>query len=123
MDGEPAILAVIRAILEDEGHRVTTSAVPLTLEQIAAVDPDLVLMDLLFQGRSAAVPLIEALRRSPAFAELPVILCTAATRVLEPLGDHLAALDVGVLTKPFDLSALLALIGAVAPDCREEAVV
>ena len=122
MDDEPAIIDVIQAALEDEGRRVTTSGVPLSVDEIEALAPDVLLLDLFFAGEPVTLPLIERVRACPALMRLPIILCTAATRALEPMVEQFAALDVQLLAKPFDLDDLLAMIDRVADAVRIDAV-
>jgi CheY-like chemotaxis protein len=113
MDDVPAILDILREIFEEDGHRVTTSQELLNLQQIRALRPDMIVSDLLFPGvQNAVEPFWRAARHDVVLASLPIILCTAASRIVqgEVMAQQLRALRVHVVLKPFDIDGLLALV-------------
>jgi DNA-binding response OmpR family regulator len=95
--------------LERAGYTVTTAAsAEEGLAQAAAVQPQLVLLDIGLPGMDG----LDALRQLRRQADLPVIFVTARRRELEQvLGLELGADDY--VTKPFDMEVLLARIKAV----------
>jgi DNA-binding response OmpR family regulator len=95
--------------LEQAGYRVTTSAKAEDALALCRHDPpDLVLLDIGLPGIDG----LEALRHFREIVGAPVIFVTARRRELdEALGLELGADDY--ITKPFDLSVLLARVKAV----------
>ena len=113
MDDTPVILELLQELLEDEGYRVTTCRDLLDLPQIRAVHPDVIVQDLRFAGvQEASSQLLTAARRDPALAHIPIILCTAAMRVVQDavMAEQLRQLRVRVVLKPFDIDELLAVL-------------
>jgi DNA-binding response OmpR family regulator len=95
--------------LEQAGYRMTTSANAEDALALSRRDPpDLVLLDIGLPGIDG----LEALRHFREIVGAPVIFVTARRRELdEALGLELGADDY--ITKPFDLSVLLARVKAV----------
>lgn len=95
--------------LEQAGYRTTTAANAEDALALSRRDaPDLVLLDIGLPGMDG----LEALRHFQDIVGVPVIFVTARRRDLdEVLGLELGADDY--ITKPFDLSVLLARIKAV----------
>jgi DNA-binding response OmpR family regulator len=95
--------------LEQAGYRTTTAANAEDALALSRRDsPDLVLLDIGLPGMDG----LEALRHFQEIVGVPVIFVTARRRELdEALGLELGADDY--ITKPFDLSVLLARIKAV----------
>ena len=119
IDDDPSIVALYRDVLEDERYRVATTASPeLAPAAVAALGPDLLLLDLRFGHDVGGVDLIARLRGDPATRTLPVLVCSAATALLAELDDQLRAWDCGVLAKPFGLDDLLAAVarGLASPE-------
>jgi DNA-binding response OmpR family regulator len=110
VDDEPHILEVVRAYLTREGHQVTTASDGDTaLEQVAADQPDLVVLDVMLPRRSGFDVLRELRASSPGPA---VIMLTAR----DDLVDRVAGLEIGAddyVAKPFEPRELVARVGAV----------
>ena len=114
LEDTPAILDLLRDLLEDEGYRVSTSEEPLGLAAIAALAPDIIVLDLLFAHTlDAGWQFMTMVRLDPALRRLPLILCTAmAERVQEPaMAVQLHQQGIRVLLKPFDLKDLVTIVG------------
>ena len=111
IDDDRSTLELYREILEEEGYAVTAAVSP-DLEPAAVTNlaPDLILLDLLFAHERRGVTFLEALKAHPATLPVPVLVCSADTRLLDELHDRLVAWDCGVLAKPFGLDELLAAI-------------
>jgi DNA-binding response OmpR family regulator len=95
--------------LERAGYRVSTAATAEDALALARRDPpDLILLDIGLPGMDG----LDALKQFKQQADLPVIFLTSHHRELDQaLGLELGADDY--VTKPFDLSVLLARIKAV----------
>jgi DNA-binding response OmpR family regulator len=109
IDDDALLRRSLAFALERAGYRVTTAATAEDgLALVAAVQPDLVLLDIGLPGMDG----LDALRQLRRHADLPVIFVTARRRELEQvLGLELGADDY--VTKPFDVEVLLARIKAV----------
>ena len=111
-DDDPDIVQFVRVNLELEGFEVVTAADgKQALDSVIEHPPDLVLLDIMMpemDGLSA----LRRMRAHPAAANTSVILLTA--RALPD--DRVAGLELGAddyVTKPFDVSELMARVKAV----------
>ncbi|MFN8594172.1 MAG: response regulator [Thermomicrobiales bacterium] len=110
IDDTPEILDLLRELLEDEGYRVSTSREPLDLPGIKALAPDLIVQDVLFpNSREKGWNLLTLIQIDPELARIPLVLCTAASGLVnEPtMAANLNRLGVRVILKPFNLDDLL----------------
>jgi CheY-like chemotaxis protein len=98
------------AALEAEGYLVQASAD--AFGDIRHTNADLVILDLFLHGDSAGWEQLDILTLDPTTRRIPVIMCSAAIASLGFARAKLAALDVVVLEKPFDLEQLSAAVTA-----------
>jgi CheY-like chemotaxis protein len=104
VDDEPAILDMLRGVLEDAGFVVLTArdgSAALALLQHTPVA--LVLTDLMMPNATGR-QLAQQLRRNAETAAIPVVLMSAA------LPPHLGDPFVAVISKPFTLDDLVATV-------------
>lgn len=109
VNGSSDFLEVLRALFEDERYNVTTTNyVPNTFEQIAALRPDGIILDLEVTHK-ASWALMEKLTADAATHAIPVIITSTDRQLLDTAaaeslryGEHVA------LIKPLDIEALLA---------------
>jgi DNA-binding response OmpR family regulator len=112
VNGAPPILDLLRDLFQAEDYNVTaTNFVPQTFEQIAALDPDLLMIDVVI-GNQAGWDLLERLHDGAATRGIPVIIFSTSPVLLDR-ARHLAstASTHRFLLKPFDITELLALVG------------
>ncbi len=114
VDDDQAIRTLLRRLLTTEGYAVEEAGDgPTALEKVGALDPDLVLLDIMMPGQDG-LDVLERLRHT---SDVPVILLTAkddeADRVL---GFRFGADDYVV--KPFSSAELAARIAAVLRRAR-----
>jgi CheY-like chemotaxis protein len=123
VDDDRDTLALYRDLLGEEGYRATLLASPdLEPAEVAALAPDLLLLDLRFGHGPGGVCLLERLKGDSATLGIPVLVCSADHRLLlAKVYDQLAAWDCAVLAKPFGLDDLLTAI-AECLDPRSRAV-
>ena len=108
IDAAGDLRALFRDVLEDAGHRVSVVTRAPSVEEIARLGPDLILLDLVLGGdEEAAWRLAQELRRHERLAAVPLVVCSAATHVLRRLEAPLRALGAEVVPKPFELDDLL----------------
>jgi len=102
VDDEPDIREVSQMALEAVGgFKVTSAASGMeALRQVGDCRPELILLDVMMPGMDGPATL-QALRRNPASAGIPIIFMTAKVQQHEV--DHYLALGaIGVIPKPFD---------------------
>jgi CheY-like chemotaxis protein len=106
-----AILELFQAILEEEGYQVTTDGFSVEnaalLERTRELQPDLIILDFIVLDEQRGWQFLELLKMERQTASIPVIVCTAAAKLVEELQVHLNNLGVVVVLKPFDLDVLL----------------
>jgi CheY-like chemotaxis protein len=102
------ILELFQEIFEELGFAVEImSYAPRELEQVRAVDPDIVVLDLIFGQRELeGWQLLQKLRMDRQFESLPVIVCSAAVREVGEQEGYLTEQGVLVVLKPFTVSQL-----------------
>ncbi len=110
VDDERRVLDVVQAMLELRGHQVTTARDgEEALEAVAGDRPDLVLVDIVMPRMDGAT-LAQALRESPATADIPIVFLTGLVESDEVgrrgprIGGQL------FLAKPFDAEELYRII-------------
>ena len=87
---------------------------------VAAVAPDLVVLDVMLPGRSG-LEVLAGLRADPVMAGLPVLVLTARGRGIDRAGALAAGADA-FMAKPFDNADFLAAVRALAaPAARTRA--
>ncbi len=111
VDDLPEFLEVVQTLLDDEGVRVTTATMPPDdLEDVLALAPDAIVLDFLIAGTEIGCAFLERLKSDPRTAPIPVVVCTAAARLVERMADELTAWNCRVLPKPFELEDLLSAL-------------
>jgi CheY-like chemotaxis protein len=110
VDDDPDILEAVAEILEGEGYRVARARNGLeALERVEEQAPALVLLDLMMPVMDGVGFGRELRARHPA-AHLPIVVISA-----DGNPDRAAVPGtVGILPKPFDIEALLALVSEQA---------
>ncbi|HWM95251.1 MAG TPA: response regulator [Thermoanaerobaculia bacterium] len=113
VEDDPDIQIVARMALEAVGGFTVLgcSSGAEALERVAAFAPDLILLDVMMPGMDGTATL-EALRRRPETAEVPVVFMTAKVQAQEVSRyRELGAVDV--IAKPFDPMTLPATVRSI----------
>lgn len=99
-------------LLEKSGMSVrSASNAEDTMEMLQAEKPDLILMDVVMPGQNG-FQLTRAITRNPAYADIPIIMCTSKTQETDRVwGMRQGAKDY--ITKPVDGAELLSKIKAL----------
>jgi CheY-like chemotaxis protein len=108
VNDSPEFLEILRELLQDERYHVTTTDVAsVTFDTIAALDPSLLIIDLV-DGRRKAWDLLERLGSDAATRRIPVIVTSTSRHVLdEAEADPARFGGHRFLRKPFNLDELL----------------
>ncbi len=117
MDDAAEIVALLHDLLTEEGYDVAAYAALQDLEEVERVNPDLIILDLLFGGETQGWQILQQLETRPSTASIPVLLCSAANAQLEAHADVLHAKGVRMVAKPFDVDDLLAGIAEALDPC------
>ena len=104
-DDDNSILDVCKLILHDEYRVVTVTNCGNIIEDIDAIKPQIVLMDVLMPGEGARAA--KLIHQTPETSHIPVILFSALSNIKE---ISKIAEATAVLEKPFDLKILLETI-------------
>ena len=111
VNGAPDFLNLMRELLQEERYNVTTTNyVPQTFDQVAALHPSLLVVDLEI-GVRAGWDLLASLRDDALTRGLPVIVVSTDHRLLERAKrEHVYGSTRRYVVKPFDLDEILTTI-------------
>lgn len=120
IEDDAPILTLFERSLTHAGLRVTTWETPgLETAEAAALAPDAVVLDLLFDPRRRGFgeadlggAFLERLKGDPATASIPVVVCSADVPRLQRLADRMAGRGVVTLAKPCRPKELVAAVRA-----------
>jgi CheY-like chemotaxis protein len=86
---------------------VTMSYAPRELERIRDVAPDLIVLDFVFGDKETlGWQLLQKLKMDRSLESVPVVICTAAAKMVEELQGYLTEQGVLVILKPFNVDQL-----------------
>jgi CheY-like chemotaxis protein len=111
VNGAVEFLDILRELLQDEHFNVTTTNfVPRTYDQIEALKPDLLMIDLAV-GIQAGWELLERLARETATKQIPVIVFSTVPQMLEDVRRQSERFGgQRFLGKPVDLDEVLTAV-------------
>jgi DNA-binding response OmpR family regulator len=105
------ILDLFKDILEEEGFdAVLASYAPKELDAIIEIDPDVVILDYLIGDEAQGWQLLQKMKMHRKTRDVPCVVCTGAVSLIKELEGHLAAKNVGVVIKPFDIDDLMSTV-------------
>jgi CheY-like chemotaxis protein len=112
VNSSPDFLLIVRELFEDEGYAVTTSTFESNVfAQIVMRQPDALLIDVAV-GEAAGWDLLRRLHTEAATTEIPVLVTSTSSALLEQAREQEAwyGTEGLFLTKPMDLDELLRTI-------------
>jgi two-component system response regulator MtrA len=110
---DPTYLEMIKDMLTNEGYQSVHCLVGAgTHAAIRQLERALVLLDINLDQPEPGWQLLDMLRRHPATALIPIIICSTDPWLLREQDGLLRTLHCDTLEKPFDLEMLLAKIRA-----------
>ena len=111
VNGDPDFLNIVRALLQDERYNVTTTNfVARTFDQVAALQPALLVVDLVV-GERVGWDLLDQLQEAAGTHDIPVIVTSTDPRLLDRARANQQRYGgQRFVDKPLDLDALLATI-------------
>jgi DNA-binding response OmpR family regulator len=111
VNGAVDFLETLRELLQDEKFNVTTTNyVPETFDQIAALDPDLIIVDLAV-GQRAGWDLLERLHEEAATRHIPVLVTSTDQRLLDRVKADVARYGKNqFVAKPMNIDELIGTV-------------
>ena len=111
IDGAEQVGELMRDVLEEEGYRVSVVAQP-PADLVATTQDgvDLVVLDPGLGGEDPGGWFRQSIERHDEDTGIPLVICTANSRILRDLADDLADRDIDVVPKPFEINALLQVV-------------
>ena len=117
VEDDPDTAEVVRSVLQEQGHEVRTAADGRkALAELAGWQPDVVILDLLLPALSGHA-LLRYLRDLPEYRQTPVLVMSGALPTLAKVDGA-----TSVLSKPFELTQLIAMIGSLRAMLASRAV-
>lgn len=108
INDDQAILDLYGLLLESEGYEVHLSRIAIeNVHQIAKIAPDCIILDLKLGFGRNGLTLLQQLKMYRPTADIPVMLCTAAVKMVRDQEDILEKKGIPVVYKPFDVDELL----------------
>jgi DNA-binding response OmpR family regulator len=112
IEDDPDLANLFHDILEEEGYRVVAARGPLDSVDISQLRPRLIVLDLCLGREVGEWGQLQQLRATPGARDIPVLVCTADSRVSQDATSYLHALDADVILKPFELNDFLERVAA-----------
>jgi DNA-binding response OmpR family regulator len=115
VNGDPNFLELLRELFQDERYNVTTTNfVPETYDQIEALKPALIIIDLVI-GEQAGWKLLEELENHAVTQRIPVLVTSTNPEYLETAYANAARYGVdSYIAKPLDIEELLKQVHELA---------
>ena len=105
------ILELFEEVLSSEGYEVVLySYAIMDMAEVERARPDLIILDYIFGTEKTGWQMLQKLKMRRATADIPVIVCTAATRDVREIEGYLQAKGIGLVPKPFNIDDLLAAV-------------
>lgn len=111
-DGDLDTLVLYQESLGDDGFMVEVATDPMPLDDIRSMSPDLILLECRLARVNDGCVMLEQVRHDPELGQIPCLVCTGISRQAQSMADELAAWDVQVISKPFDLDELCQAVHA-----------
>jgi CheY-like chemotaxis protein len=114
VNDNPEFLELVADILSDARYVTTLidGDEPDTIERVRASQPDVLMIDLRMGNHELhGWEVAQQVRAEKALADLPILICSADSRALTQVGNHLDATNrVATLSKPFSIDDLCAAL-------------
>ncbi|HET7036089.1 MAG TPA: response regulator [Thermomicrobiaceae bacterium] len=111
VNDDTAFLTMMNELLSGEGyHTMIWREGDGAYDLVRQHRPGLVILDIRMEHPGTGWQVLELLRLDPETVDIPVIVCSADSRLLREKQERLHGLNCQTLEKPFDLDELLALI-------------
>jgi DNA-binding response OmpR family regulator len=113
VNDDTTFLGLMEDLLSEEGYNtLIIKSSDTAYETIKKKEPALVVLDIRMQSAEAGFMVLDLLRLDPTTAQIPVIICSAATQFVRENEAHFRAMGCDILPKPFLLNELLTKVQA-----------
>lgn len=97
------ILAMFKKILELEKYEVFLQLfLNSDLRDVRKIKPDLIILDYYVGREGVGWEFLQLLKMEEETADIPVLLCTTAVKLVQEIAPYLATKRVSILRKPFE---------------------
>jgi CheY-like chemotaxis protein len=111
IDQNEEILILFEYILGDEGYRVSLHYLSQqSLQEAKQIMPDLIISDHSFYDGNLSWQFLQKLKKDKQTRNIPVIVCSTDTQIIQDTEGRLFNMDIRVLPKPFLIEQLLSLV-------------
>jgi CheY-like chemotaxis protein len=105
------IHSLIRELLVDEGHRVTSgSYLTGDIGAVTSQAPDVILIDCNRMDLDESVDFLRTIRSYAHLRDIPIVACTSAVRVIDNYLSQIEELNLQIVKKPFDINNLAIIV-------------
>lgn len=119
LDDDPGMQDLLRELLEEAGYAVRRVPVsPAAVAGLTAQRPALVVLDVSPYSAPDGWYVLDALCRTPATQEIPLIVWSTSLTALQDRVDALPTRRCRVVAKPFDVNELLNLMHTLVVEAR-----
>jgi CheY-like chemotaxis protein len=111
IDDDRAFLELMEILLPEEGYAVLTlHAEEGAYAHVCKAVPAAIVLDIRMEQPDSGWNVLHEVRRDPALADIPVIVCSADQREIQEHAADLLRHRAEVLHKPFNLYELLSMV-------------
>ena len=111
IDADAAILDLYDQLLTEEGYTVLLcEEAEIAYQQARETMPDAIILEPCLSNRETGWRLLDLLAHDPRLHATPVLLCSSDVLALATRRDEVIGRGGAVLSKPFDIAALLTLL-------------
>jgi CheY-like chemotaxis protein len=111
IDQTEEILKLFEEILGDEGYKVSLRYLSQqSLQEVKQLLPDLIISDHSFDDENFSWQFLQKLKKDKQTRNIPVIVCSTNTQIMQDAEGRLFNMGIRVLPKPFLIEELLSLV-------------
>jgi CheY-like chemotaxis protein len=101
---------VIAELLTEEGFWLTSVPHHLEIEQVNQLQPNLIVLDVVYKGEEADLRFITELREHSGLATIPLLISVVATDRCQSQIESISQSSTVIISKPFDIEEFLAAV-------------
>jgi DNA-binding NtrC family response regulator len=118
VENDESLGNVLREAFEDEGYEVCLTAQAPSADEVAALHPDLLMLDVERSQSEAGWQLVRELKSTTRIAHMPIVVTSGDGAIVAQEDVRVRSEAVAILVKPFSLDDLLPVV-ATALDRRD----
>lgn len=118
VEEDVALRGVLQEAFEEEGYRVCTRGQAPSVDEVAEMHPDLMLLDVASRADGDNWSLVSEMKAAPHVADVPIVVCSDDGAFVSQENVRARSSAAAILAKPFSLDDLLPVV-ATALDRRD----